>query len=405
MDLVGKDLISIFALSDSEIEAIFDLADEMSQFTRSSTDLCRGKLMATLFYEPSTRTRLSFEAAMQRLGGGVLSCADPRSTSAAKGETIADTVRIVESYADIIVIRHPLAGSARVAADYARVPVINGGDGAHEHPTQTLLDLYTIRREKGRLKGVSVALCGDLRHARTAHSLAYGLARFGAQIICVAPQALEMPDHVLNRLASWYDCVPRKFESLEDVVTDPKVIEELGGKQVSSKEPSEVISLFDAIYVTRVQRERFESPREYEAAKKSYAITESIMQKAKPDTLVMHPLPRVDEMDYAIDSDPRAAYFRQAAYGVPVRMALVALILGVVEIKEPKQEKAEAQVPQPQPADLSSYPDLRCDNPKCVISQEFYLQPEFWAVEGKPEVVRCGYCDHEISLTKRKEDR
>jgi aspartate carbamoyltransferase catalytic subunit len=187
-NLAGRDIVSIFDLSDADILSVFGLADEMEHFCRGRTTLGQDKILASLFYEPSTRTRFSFEAAMLRLGGGVISCADVSASSVAKGETLADTIRILHSYADVIIIRHPLEGSARAAADYSTVPVINAGDGAHEHPTQTLLDLYTIRKEKGVIAGVNVALVGDLKHGRTAHSLAFGLARFGAKITCVAPK-------------------------------------------------------------------------------------------------------------------------------------------------------------------------------------------------------------------------
>src|SRR3990172_5374574 len=226
MSLQGRDLISIFDLTEAEIEALFDLADELAYAVRGRLDLCAGQIMASLFYEPSTRTRFSFEAAMQRLGGGVISAADPTTTSAAKGETVADTVRVVESYGDIIVIRHPREGAARVAADYARVPVINAGDGSHEHPTQTLLDLYTIRREKSTITGINVALVGDLRHARTAHSLAFGLARFGADISCVAPKGLELPPHVMEKLEHSYGVSPDHYQSLEDLVTDRELFDD-----------------------------------------------------------------------------------------------------------------------------------------------------------------------------------
>ena len=221
MTLEGRDLISIFDFSDQELEAVFTLADEMAHHTRGNAGLADGLIMCTLFYEPSTRTRLSFEAAMQRLGGNVISVADAGSSSVAKGETIGDTVRIVESYADLIVLRHPYDGSAKVAADYAHVPVINAGDGAHEHPTQTLLDLYTIRRAKGKLKDLSVALVGDLRYGRTVHSLAFGLARLGAKITLISPRGLEMPAHLLARLEGEFRCRPEQFGSLTEIVAPP----------------------------------------------------------------------------------------------------------------------------------------------------------------------------------------
>jgi aspartate carbamoyltransferase catalytic subunit len=389
--LSGRDLVSIFDFTNAEIEAIFSLADDMTRHVRSKTDLAHGKLMATLFYEPSTRTRLSFEAAMLRLGGDVISCADVSSTSVAKGETIADTVRIIESYADLIVVRHPLEGSARVAADYAAVPIINAGDGAHEHPTQTLLDLYTIRKEKGHIEGVWVALVGDLKHARTAHSLAYGLARFGAKIACVAPPGLELPREVADRIRERYNAATYEYRSLDEMVDDPELVRlhenAAGVEQLALT--SNVISLFDALYVTRVQRERFSSPAEFEVARSSYSITADMLSRARPDTLVMHPLPRVDELHYDIDSDPRAAYFRQAAYGVPIRMALLAAILGVRDVKV-----ARDAAPERRPGKHVTVPDVTCPNPRCVTTQERYLRSLFESVGATGRKLRCAYCEH-----------
>jgi aspartate carbamoyltransferase catalytic subunit len=390
MTLAGRDVVSGFDLTNGEIEGLFALADDMAQRVRSKLDLARGKLMATLFYEPSTRTRLSFEAAMLRLGGDVISCADVSSTSVAKGETLADTVRIVESYADLIALRHPLEGSARVAADYAAVPVINAGDGAHEHPTQMLLDLYTIRREKGRLEGVWVALVGDLKHARTAHSLAYGLARFGAKIACVAPPGLELPRDITDRLRERYNAVTYEYRSLDELVADPGLVRssQAAGGDAQLALTSNAISLFDALYVTRVQRERFATPAEFDAARSSYGITADMLSRARPDTLVMHPLPRVDELHYDIDADPRAAYFRQAAYGLPVRMALVAALLGVAQVKVKRGDAPERRPPQP-----VTRPEVACANPRCITTQERYLAPAFEPVGATGRKLRCAYCE------------
>jgi len=396
--LEGRDLVSIFDLSDREIEAVFSLADEMSQHTRGRLHVANGRIMSTLFYEPSTRTRLSFEAAMLRLGGDVLSVADMGATSVAKGETIADTVRIVESYADVIVIRHPLEGSALVAADYASIPVINAGDGPHEHPTQTLLDLYTIRREKGKLRDVSVALVGDLRHGRTVHSLAFGLARFGAKVTCVGPPGLEMPPHLLARLEKEFGCVPAQFHSLSDIVTNAEMVKRRPGRQRALA--AEVVSLFDAIYVTRVQKERFDSTQAYDAARNSYAITEELIKRALPDTLIMHPLPRVDELAYDVDRDPRAAYFRQAAYGVPVRMALVSMLLGLRSTKVGRARKGEYRPKSRHEVDFRKYADLLCPNARCVTNHESYLSPRFNFTDYAPGMVACAYCDHEVAAPK-----
>jgi aspartate carbamoyltransferase catalytic subunit len=359
MSLVDRDLVSIGDLSDSEIEAVLAVADEMTRYTRTALTVCGGRLLATLFYEPSTRTRFSFEAAMQRLGGGVISCADARTASVAKGETIADTVRTVEGYADVIVIRHPLEGAARVAADYAQVPVINAGDGAHQHPTQTLVDLFTIRRAKGRLNDIRVALCGDLKYGRTAHSLAEALARFGAEMAFVSPPGLEMP---------------------------PAMVADLGTRGALITQANDLETLIgdvDVIYATRIQRERFPSDEEYQRARASYRITPELLARARPEALVMHPLPRVDELDYAIDADPRAGYFQQAANGVPVRMALLGLILGAVEaggVGEPPR--------RPEPREVAG---ARCQDERCVTAHEHYLTPRFTGGDGAP--LRCAYCE------------
>ncbi len=386
--LAGKDVVSIFDLSDAEITALFSLTEEMAEVSRGRSSLCADKILASLFYEPSTRTRFSFEAAMLRLGGGVISCADVRASSVSKGETLADTVRILQSYAEVIVLRHPLEGSARAAADYASVPVINAGDGAHEHPTQTLLDLYTIRKEKGRIEGINVALVGDLKYGRTAHSLAFGLARFGARITLVAPAGLEMPPHLLERLEQDFGARPEHYHSLgEFVPTKP-------GRARKKEElalTAEVLSLIDVIYVTRVQKERFKSEKEFAAAKGSYGITTALLRRARPDTLVMHPLPRVDELAYEIDADPRAAYFRQASYGLPVRMALLAAVLG----KRRVVTRAPAKLARAgKPIDLTSA-GARCKNPRCITTTETYLRARFDPADDGADTARCHYCGQE----------
>jgi len=392
--LEGRDLVSIFDFSDREIEALFDLADEMDPHRKGSLRIADGSLLCTLFYEPSTRTRLSFEAAMQRVGGGVISVADAGMTSVAKGETIADTVRIIESYADIIVIRHPLEGSARVAADFASVPVINAGDGAHEHPTQTLLDLYTIRREKGKLRDLNVALVGDLRYGRTVHSLAFGLARFGAKVTFVSPPGLEMPGYLLDRLAKEFDCTPAEYHSLGDVVTDAESLKRKGGRQKALA--TEVLSTFDAVYVTRVQKERFESDGAYQAAKRGYAITEELLSRARSDALIMHPLPRVDELHYELDTDPRAVYFRQAAYGLPIRMALLAALLGRRSVTVKRSRKSDYRPEPRREVDFRKLAKLPCPNERCVTNHESYLAPKFIFAKHDPQLLACAYCEHEI---------
>jgi aspartate carbamoyltransferase catalytic subunit len=389
--LAGRDVVSISDLSDAEIRALLALADEMSHHRRGRLELCAEKILATLFYEPSTRTRFSFETAMLRLGGGVISCADVRASSVAKGETLADTVRILDSYADVIVIRHPLEGSARAAADYASVPVINAGDGAHEHPTQTLLDLYTIQYERGRIEGVNVALVGDLKHGRTAHSLAQGLARLGGKITCVAPKGLEMPAELLERLQRNYALTPAQYNSLSDFVSEPA---QLAARMDEPVLTAEVLKLIDVIYVTRVQKERFASEAEFKAAKGSYAITTALLRHARHDTLIMHPLPRVDELDYEIDADPRAAYFRQAGYGLPVRMALLASVLG--KRKKVTQIPAE-ELKRLADVDLTST-GVRCSNPRCITSSEQYLRARYIPLAEKSSRATCYYCGQEANV-------
>lgn len=400
MALQGRDLVSIFDMSDREIEAIFELADEMDEYRHGCLKIADGAVLSTLFYEPSTRTRLSFEAAMLRLGGGVISVADASVTSVVKGETIADTVRIVGSYADIIVIRHPLEGSARVAADYADVPVINAGDGSHEHPTQTLLDLYTIRKEKGKLRGLSVALVGDLRHGRTVHSLAFGLARFGAKVTFVSPRGLEMPSHLVERLEKEFGCTPAQYHSLGEVVTDPDSLKRRGGDQKALA--TEVVATFDALYLTRLQKERFASNNAYQQAKKGYAVTEELLSRARPDTVVMHPLPRVDELAHDLDHDPRAAYFRQAAYGLPVRMALLAALLGKRTPKVKPTRKGDYRPAPRHEVDFRRITELPCPNEQCVTNHEAYLRPHFLFVKHTPDAIACAYCEHEMTSPVRQ---
>jgi aspartate carbamoyltransferase catalytic subunit len=401
--LEGRDFVSIFDLSDREMEAIFDLADEMDEHKDVGLKMADGSILCTLFYEPSTRTRLSFEAAMERLGGRVISVADAGSTSVAKGETIADTVRIIESYADIIVVRHPLEGSARVAAEYASVPVINAGDGAHEHPTQTLLDLYTIRREKGRFRDLSVALVGDLRYGRTVHSLAFGLARFGANVTLVSPPGLEMPAQLVERLRREFDCTPTQYHSLADVVTDPESLKRRKGGQKALA--TEVLATFDAVYVTRVQKERFDSDEAYQAAKQGYAITREVLSRARSDALVMHPLPRVDELAYELDRDPRAVYFRQAAFGLPVRMALLAALLGKRPAKVKRARKGDYRPEPRREVDFRKMAQLKCPNPRCVTNHEAYLRPQFTFVKHAADTVACAYCEHEVASPVGADER
>jgi len=304
--LCGKDILRTDLLSDKELELILSTAARFESVLKAGGRLTNmeGQVLATLFFEPSTRTRLSFETAMLRLGGQVITVADPKTSSTAKGESLADSMRTVEGYADVIVIRHPRKGSAQEAADAVAVPVINAGDGTGQHPTQALLDVYTIQKEKGTLEGLTMTLAGDLKNGRTVHSLVYLLARFGIRLLFVSPPGLEMRTEFTTNL--------RKM-----------------GVEISEGSAlAAAMCQSDVVYVTRIQRERFEDPAEYERLKGSYVVDMAMVRQAKPGITIMHPLPRVDEIAPEVDTYEGAAYFRQAANGVPIRMALLALVTG-----------------------------------------------------------------------------
>ena len=301
-----RHVISIHDLSREQIEAVIERAKGMVPLAMGEgrSDLIAGKVLSTIFYEPSTRTRLSFETAMKRLGGDVVGFSETKGTSVEKGETLADTIRMVSAYTDAIVLRHPREGAARLAASFSDVPVLNAGDGAGQHPTQTLLDLFTISSEKGGIEGLNVSLLGDLRYGRTAHSLALALAKFGATVNLVSPKGLEMPREVVDDLKAARRC----------------------GRACHA--PEEVIADTDVLYVTRIQKERFPDPVEYERVAGMYRVDLELLGKGKPDLIVMHPLPRVDEIATEVDATPYAKYFVQAFNGVPVRMAVLAMVLG-----------------------------------------------------------------------------
>jgi len=304
--LCGKDILRTDLLSDEELSLILSTAARFERVREGGGRLTNmeGQVLATLFFEPSTRTRLSFETAMLRLGGQVVTVADPKTSSAAKGETLSDSVRTVAGYADVIVIRHPRKGSAQEAADAVDVPVINGGDGTGQHPTQALLDVYTIQKEKGTLDGLTVTLAGDLKNGRTVHALVYLLVRFGMRLHFVAPPELRMPSEITAELR------------------------EKGAEISEGTDLAAAMRESDVVYMTRIQRERFEDPAEYEKLRGSYVIDLATVRQAKPGITIMHPLPRVDEIAREVDAYEGAAYFRQAANGVPIRMALLALVTG-----------------------------------------------------------------------------
>jgi len=307
MDWKGRDVISVRDFSREDIEFVLNVAErlETELNEKSALNYAQGKILATLFFEPSTRTRLSFESAMHRLGGSVIGFSSASSTSVKKGESLADTIKTVEQYSDVIVIRHPMEGAARLAAEVAEIPVINAGDGSNQHPTQTLLDLYTIKRAFGRIDGLTIGLLGDLKYGRTVHSLAEALAFYDVELYLISPELLRMPRHII--------------EELQEKITVHE-----------TTDLEETVPKLDVLYVTRIQRERFPDEEEYLKVKGSYQVNLKVLKSAKESLRIMHPLPRVDEIHPEVDKTPHALYFRQVFYGVPVRMALLGLTLGVL---------------------------------------------------------------------------
>jgi aspartate carbamoyltransferase catalytic subunit len=312
-----RHIISTRDFSKEEIDYVLSRAEELEIYARAEepgdgkgrgrkSDLLKGKILANLFYEPSTRTRFSFETAMKRLGGEVINLSSTEASSVAKGENLADTIRTVSGYCDVIVLRHPHEGASRMAASFSPVPIINAGDGAGQHPTQTLLDLYTIKRE-GLLDGLRIALIGDLKYGRTVHSLAYALSLYKATLFFVSPEALRMPDEIKSDL------------------------KEAGAEVLESTDIKEIIKEANVLYVTRIQKERFPDPAEYRKVAGTYRITTNLIEENE-DVIIMHPLPKVDEIDVEVDGTKNARYFKQTFYGVPVRMAILSILLGKEEV-------------------------------------------------------------------------
>ncbi len=302
-----RHLMSPLDFSVDELDKLLDLANDIEKYPQKYAHACEGKKLATCFYEPSTRTRLSFEAAMLNLGGSVLGFASADSCSAAKGESVSDTIRIISCYADICAMRHPKEGAPLVASQKSRIPVINAGDGGHQHPTQTLTDLLTIRSLKGRLGNLTIGLCGDLKFGRTVHSLISALIRYpGIRFVLISPEELRIPSYIREDVLAANNIPFTEVERLEDAMPD-----------------------LDVLYMTRVQKERFFNEEDYVRLKNFYILTKAKMDLAKEDMLVLHPLPRVNEISVEVDDDPRAAYFRQAQYGVYVRMALILTLLDI----------------------------------------------------------------------------
>lgn len=304
--LTGRHVIEPGSLTIQEIDEICRLAEQMIVDPAAFSDVCRGKILATLFFEPSTRTRLSFEAAMQRLGGSVIGFSDASATSTTKGETLADTIRVVSSYADVIAMRSPKEGAAFLASEYSSIPVINAGDGGHHHPTQTLTDLVTIRAMKGSWSGHTIGLCGDLKFGRTVHSLAKALSRYpNNKFVLISPNELSIPEYIINQVFIPAGIEFKQVERLEDAIQE-----------------------LDILYMTRVQKERFFNEQDYIRLKDSYILDKEKMKSAKDNMIVLHPLPRVNEIAPEVDEDPRAAYFKQVKYGMFARMALIAKLTG-----------------------------------------------------------------------------
>lgn len=353
-----RSLIDIVDFSVAELDELIQVACDISVNPDKYSDACKGKKLATLFFEPSTRTRLSFEAAMLELGGNVIGFSEASSSSAAKGESIADTAKMISCYADIMAMRHPKEGAPYVAAQNAWIPVINAGDGGHCHPTQTLADLLTIYRELGRLDNLTVGCCGDLKYGRTVHSLLSAMGRYNnIKVVLISPEELKLPNYV-------------KYE----------VLEKNGMEYVETTSLEDAISQLDVLYMTRIQRERFDSQDDYERLKDSYILTEDKMRLAKETMRVLHPLPRVNEISVKVDKDPRAAYFRQALNGKYMRMALILKLL-----QEKDNENAES-------ANVVVN-TIHCDNPRCITSTEQELDHVFKCVSPDNGIYRCIYCE------------
>ncbi len=360
-DMRGEyiDLIDLSDYSTVWWEDIVVLAHEIKQHPERYTQRCAGKIMATLFYEPSTRTQMSFQAAMLRLGGSIIGFDNPSTSSVAKGENLKDTTKVVSTYGDILVMRHPSPGAVKAAAISAECPVINAGDGGHLHPTQTLTDLLTLYETKGRLDGLTIGMCGDLKNGRTVHSLIKAMSCMpNNSFVLISTKELELPDYI-KKLLKEHDVRYREAERLEDAIGE-----------------------LDVLYMTRIQRERFASEQQYLEQKDVYVLDEEKMKKARPDLAVLHPLPRVDEITIGVDDDPRAMYFKQANCGMYVRMALILLILEK-SLKPAPLFKGEIRS------------DIKCSNEKCITNHEKYL-PHYFVVNNGQAV--CEYCDETTEI-------
>ncbi len=362
-----RSLIDIHDFTTEEIDSLISVANDMIENPDKYAEKCRRKKLATLFYEPSTRTRLSFEAAMLELGGSVIGFSEAASSSASKGESVADTAKVMSAYADIIAMRHPQEGAPYVASRNATVPVINAGDGGHNHPTQTLTDLLTISREKGRLNGLTVGFCGDLKYGRTVHSLIAALARYeNIKIVLISPKELTIPSYVRYEILN--------KNSMEYVETT-----DLEGAMPN----------LDVLYMTRIQKERFEEEADYERLKDSYILTEEKLKSAKNDLAILHPLPRVNEISVKVDNDPRACYFKQVHNGKYIRMALILQLLSEADGVIADENRSDLLVNK-----------LVCSNKRCITQTEQELDQLFKLTDPEAGICRCVYCEAKTFLTK-----
>ncbi|MBR6831688.1 MAG: aspartate carbamoyltransferase [Tidjanibacter sp.] len=356
-----KHLIDPTDLSVQEIDEIIELALDIIANREKYNDVCKNKKLATLFYEPSTRTRLSFTAAMMELGGNVIGFSDAKNSSVSKGETVADTVRVISCFADIIAMRHFIEGAPLVAAQTAVVPIINAGDGSHSHPTQTLTDLLTIKREKGRFDNLTIGFCGDLKFGRTVHSLIKALSRYeNVKVVLIAPNELRLPSYLKHEVCEMHNIDYKEVESMESVMPE-----------------------LDVLYMTRVQKERFLDQDDFDRLKDSFILDCKKLETAKKDMVILHPLPRVNEILKEVDADPRAAYFRQVENGKFVRMALICKLLEWSKMEEKKNELVPAGTLVNQ---------IKCSNPRCISNME-NVDSLFRPAEEGEGVYRCLYCE------------
>lgn len=352
--MIEKSLIDLYDLELNDIEKLIDLALKIKKNPEKYMDYCHGKIMATLFYEPSTRTQMSFKTAMLRLGGQVIGFDDPKNSSVAKGENLKDTIKIFANYADIIVIRHPFEGTAFAASQFIDTPIINAGDGGHMHPTQTLTDVVTLKSEKGRLDNLKIGLCGDMLNGRTVHSLIKTMSRFeNNTFFVISAKELALPEYV------------------EDFMKERNV------KFTYSDAIEDCIGDLDVLYMTRIQKERFDSEEEYQKQKGLFILTKDKLKQAKDDMIIMHPLPKIDEIEIDIDDDERAKYFEQAKNGMYARMALITKMLKTDQYRPVNYKNSE----------------IKCNNPKCITNKETYLE-NLVVTNGKDKY--CAYCDSKI---------